>query len=144
MKKVWVGIAISVFIAGALIARGSKAEDFTFMGMDAPTVMAMSPRGPGVSYPCSNWYNHGSIANKWCHGAVSKVVYAELNQRGMPPLLAHAGGIALLMVWESTNIRFDPTDLVTAPIVYEFNDTTTGALSLDMGGGFILNVTKEF
>jgi hypothetical protein len=121
----------------------ARAE-VSYMGLEADDVLFMSGPRFGESYPCSNWYNNGSIANKWCHGMVAKVTHSILTEAGASELVGHAGAVIVLSLWESTNIRFDPTDIVTAPLVYNINETTKAAISLDMGGGIIMYLSKDF
>jgi hypothetical protein len=135
---------LALVLATGVYAGEDRPEEVTFMGLDADAVMAMSGPQVGESYPCSNWYNSGSIANKWCHGAVAKAAKSILEEEGLNPLVSHAGGLTVLALWETTNKRFDLSDIITAPIELPVSETTRTAVSVDLGGGLILYVSVDF
>jgi hypothetical protein len=140
----WACAVLALVLATGVYAGEDRPEEVTFMGLDGATAMAMSGPQVGESYPCSNWYNSGSIANKWCHGAVAKAAKSILEEGGTNTLGSHAGGLAVLALWETTNKRFDWSDLVTAPIELPSSETTRTAVSVDLGGGLILHVSVDF
>lgn len=131
---------IALFLSSAAYA----SEETTFMGMDAAAVMVLSGPRIGPSYPCSSQYNRGSIANKWCHGAIAKAIKFTLEDKGINTVVSHGGGLAVLALWETTNKRFDRSDIITAPIEMELTATTRTAVSFDLSGGVIVYLSYDF
>jgi hypothetical protein len=137
----WGCALLSLISATGVYAGRDMPTEATFMGLDSRTVMAMSGPRFGESYPCSNWYNRGSIANKWCHGAIAKATKSVLEEGGAGVVASHVGGLAVLALWETTNQRFDWSDIVTAPIELPVKGT---AASVDLSGGLILHLSIDF
>jgi hypothetical protein len=140
----WTCALLALISATGVYAGRDMPTEVTFMGLDSGTVMAMSGPRFGESYPCSNWYNSGSIANKWCHGVIAKATKSVLEEEGVGAVASHVGGLAVLALWETTNKRFDLSDIITAPIELPVNETTKAAVSVDLSGGLILYLSIDF
>jgi hypothetical protein len=75
---------------------------------------------------------------------ISEVTYATLKHAGYSEAVSQAGGLVFFMVKELGDIRYDWSDINTAPITLLKDDTTEIKAAFTLEGGFLVNLHKRF
>ena len=135
---------------GVLYQPGSqyKPEEMTVIGMNRDTALSMS--GTFIEGqvenddPCSKRHNVGDVSNRWCHAYFSGLAHSILKENGYNEYVAHAGGLLVFMLKELGDVNYDWSDINTAPIGGQINETTSSYVTLMMDGSFHLYFSKKF
>lgn len=129
-------------------ANEDRPVQLQVIGMSRNTALSMS----GVTIegqldnddPCSSRHNVGDVSNRWCHAYFSELAHSVLKENGYNEYVAHAGGLLVLLLKELGDINYDWSDVNTAPIGGQINETTATYVTLMMDGSFHFHLSKKF
>lgn len=128
--------------------RNNRPSEVVSIGMKRDTALSMSGtflEGKVENDdPCSSSHNVGDVSNRWCHAYFSELAHNILKQNGFNEYIAHAGGLLVFMLKELGDVNYDWSDVNTAPIGGNINETTASYVTLMLDGSFHLYISKKF